>query len=45
MSKDRLKLWILALLMLAIVYVIVNPVKAETSSRSKGTKLDHAVTL
>jgi hypothetical protein len=45
MSKDRLKLWILALLMLAIVYVIVNPVRAETSSRSRVTKLDHEVTL
>jgi hypothetical protein len=28
--KEKIKIWILALLMLAIVFVIVNPVKAQS---------------
>jgi hypothetical protein len=28
--KEKIKIWLLALLMLAIVFVIVNPVKAQS---------------
>jgi hypothetical protein len=39
MNKDRVKLWILALLMVAIVFVIVNPVKAQSDQARYHQKL------
>jgi hypothetical protein len=39
MKTDRLKLWILALLMLAIVFIIVNPVKAQSDQARYHQKL------